>query len=276
MFSSSSSSFLTFPFNTFCVVNFFLFSLTLWNISSFNCNLVSAFDIETKDQVNWNPLPSNIQSIYTSSCPFNSATLWKTWVTNSSTVSYWDNREQVREEVKERKGDDKHPLASETRFVLSSKQILNAPSGWSFVMIEIGQPNYCPEQCEPTLFGIVPQDDCSAKLISYNVYTDVITNFIQCIYYSNEKTKCTLQYDDLQPNGIVIPYKYIYNDNAKEQVFYGEGGGTTSSGDKIYVKETIAPDFVAPLELFYDQSGKCLTPYTTPLIYHVYKTKDEL
>ena len=144
------------------------------------------------------------------------------------------------------------------------------------MIIEIGEPNQCPEQCEPTLFGIVPQDDCSAKLISYNVYTDVVTNFIQCLYSSSSNSYCTLAYNDLEPNGIEIPYKYVYSDSAKEQVFYGEGGGTTSSGGKIYVEETIAPDFVAPLELFYDQSGKCITPYTTPLIYHVYEKKNTL
>ena len=236
-------------------------------------NLVSGAELHLKKEQNL--IKIDPQTIDATSCKFNSATLWKTWVTNSSVVSYWDNREQVREEYKEGQAGE-HPLASETRFDLSAKQILDSPSGWSFVMIEIGPPKQCPEQCEPTLFGIVPQNDCSAKLISYNVYTDTVANFIQCIYSSSANTPCTLAYNDLEPNGIEIPYQYIYSDSAREEVFYGEGGGTTSSGDKLYVKETIAPDFVAPLELFYDQSGKCITPYTTPLIYHVYDTKDEI
>lgn len=53
-------------------------------------------------------------------------------------------------------------------------------------------------------------------------------------------------------------------------VFYGDGGGkipASAGGGRLVLQETIAPAYVAPLELFYDASGTIETSFDTPLVY---------
>lgn len=206
-----------------------------------------------------------VAGIVCEACDFNSATKWAYWVTNGQNLSYWDNRIQMATERVD-PIENPHPFAQETRFDLNA-QVIGGPEDWSFVMLEIGNPRLCPQNCSPSLFGIKPYSNCSAVLISYDVYNDYVEAFVNCMH--DDSSVCTIEYDQISPNGIEIVYDYGYNATWEEDVFYGEGGGTTSSGSYLYVQETIAEEFVAPLELFYDKEGNLQTSYDTPLIYTV-------
>lgn len=197
-------------------------------------------------------------------CSFNAASLWTKWVTNRQNISYWDNREQIANE-KEHPIENPHPYAEETRFLLNNEMVTGHPEEWSFVAIEIGNARFCPKLCSPTLFGMQPLDNCSTMLTSYDVYNEYVGDFIDCLY--SDSRECKVEYSKLVPNGIYITYDYGYNATWSEDVFYGEGGGITSSGSQLFVQETIAQDFVAPLELFYDADGNLQTSYTEPLVY---------
>jgi len=210
-------------------------------------------------------------------CEFNSAYLWTDWVTAKEDISYWDNRKQLAEE-KRNPIDNPHPYAAETRFN-ANQMILNAPQNWSFVIIDIGNFNLCPKGCSPTLFGLMPLKNCSVELTSYDVYNPYVESILECLYSDvlDPTSECNFQYDQLNPNGVTILYNYGYNETWQEDVFYGEGGGITSSGSYLFVQETIGPDFVAPLELFYDEDGNLETTYDTPIIYkQVANTTDVL
>lgn len=199
-------------------------------------------------------------------CDFNAASRWVNWVTNAQNKSSWSNSEQFLDE-KQHPIDNPHPLAQETRFDVNAL-VLGAPAEWSFALMEIGTPKACPKACSPTLFGMEPLSNCSTRLTSYDVYNDYVSGIVDCLYdETREMSECTFDYSQLKPNGIYITYDYAYNSSHGEEVFYGEGGGTTSSGSTLFVKETIAPDFVAPLELFYDADGNLLTTYTEPIVY---------
>ena len=79
-----------------------------------------------------------------------------------------------------------------------------------------------------------------------------------------------LNFSDLQLDGVIVDYVYGYNSTAGQVVFYGEGGGkvpAVAGGGRLVLQETVAPAYVAPLELFYDDSGVLQTSFDTPLIY---------
>ena len=203
--------------------------------------------------------------------------LWVNWVTNSSSVSYWDNHKQVAEEWIQYPHKRMHPYGEETHFDLR-RYVINAPVGWAFFLNVMGDFKLCPNKgCFFFVAGLEPlplsstSHYCDTRLNSYNE-TQTQVDFVNCIYDNNmDPSKCPpLDYNDFV-SSFQADYNYGFNETAGEVVFFGEGRGVTSDGLFVMVlQETIAPDYVAPLELFYNISdGNCVTSYTTPIVYRV-------
>jgi hypothetical protein len=123
-----------------------------------------------------------------------------------------------------------------------------------------------PDNCEFTLFGLETVDQ-NVKLHSFATYGNAAAARALNVLHANHTVNTTiLSYTDMVLNPFEIVYRYGFNATANATVFYGEGQGP-SGGGRLVVQETVAPTYVAPLELFYDASGTLQTPYDTPIVY---------
>lgn len=196
----------------------------------------------------------------------NGASLWSGWVTNNTCVSVWDNKAQKKEEIMD-PSLEQHPYAMATRWAID-RNVLNSPPGWSFIVNEYGQASACPENCKRVLFGLMPGDQCSVTLFSYNAYNERIDEFVACLYQHNSCSKdCMIDYNVFGDSKFNVTYDLNYNTTWDDKVYYGEGSGDTSSGGYLEVFETITSTVVAPLEVMYDADGHKLTEYETPVVY---------
>ena len=154
----------------------------------------------------------------------------------------------------------------------TAQLVEGGPEGWLFASLEIGDDWYCaPSSCEFTLFGLeTAENGKDVKLHSFVTYNEAAQNMIKALHADHDTTDTVIKYSDMVLDPVKLVYVYGYNSTAKATVFYGQGGGdlpASAGGGKIIVQETVAPDYVAPLELFYAPSGTCETPYDTPVVY---------
>jgi hypothetical protein len=198
------------------------------------------------------------------------AALWFEWVTDQQRVTQWDNSAQLASEKRHPSKDpkDRHPYAAETRWGIDGL-VSEAPKGWNFAMLEIGDSFFCaPDRCEFTLFGLETVNVTDVRLHSFATYgNDAAVKAIDALHANHAVNTTIIRYADMVLNPIEIIYRYGFNSTANATVFYGEGRGPTSSGGVLVVQETVAPTYVAPLELFYDASGTLQTTYDTPIVY---------
>ena len=93
---------------------------------------------------------------------------------------------------------------------------------------------------------------------------------ITALHRNHNTSTPIIKFSDMVEDSVKLVYKYGFNSTAGATVFYGDGGGALPAsigGGRIVVQETVAKDYVAPLELFYDADGTCRTSYDTPLVY---------
>eukprot|EP00656_Telonema_subtile_P035377 TRINITY_DN3935_c0_g1_i1.p1 TRINITY_DN3935_c0_g1~~TRINITY_DN3935_c0_g1_i1.p1 ORF type:complete len:231 (+),score=25.60 TRINITY_DN3935_c0_g1_i1:776-1468(+) len=197
------------------------------------------------------------------------ASLWAKWVAPER-LSLWDNSAQVEREAEHPPANpsDCHPAVSQTRWNLDGL-VTGGPAGWRFVMLEIGDTWQCaPESCEFTLFGLQTVNGQDTKLHSFTTAgNEHAQTAIKRLHSDPNTTAPVIDFNQVTLDSVQLVYKYGYNSTAGRVVFYGDGGGDVPGGGRLVVQETVAPTFVAPLELFYDQSGKCVTSYSSPLEY---------
>ena len=204
------------------------------------------------------------------------APLWLQWVTAGQRLTLWDNEAQTAQESKHPPSDPehRHPSASQTRWSLDGL-VSGGPDGWRFAMLEIGggaRNFFCaPDACEYTLFGLETVNGKDVRLHSYVTYgNQAARDAISALHDNHKVSTPIIKFSDMVEDSVKLVYKYGYNSTAGATVFFGQGGGSLPAsigGGRIEVQETVAQDYVAPLELFYDASGRCNTPYDTPLVY---------
>jgi hypothetical protein len=204
------------------------------------------------------------------------APLWIKWVTAGQRLTFWDNEAQTGEESKHPPRDPKHqhPSASQTRWSLDGL-VSGGPEGWRFAMLEIGGGKrnfFCaPDDCEFTLFALETVNGQDVRLHSYVTYGNVAArDAITALHDNHNVSAPIIKFSDMVEDSVKLVYKYGFNSTAGATVFYGQGGGSLPAsigGGRIVVQETVAQDYVAPLELFYDAAGSCNTAYDTPLVY---------
>ena len=178
-------------------------------------------------------------------------------------------------------------IASPHSVCLPSSHLLTipgAPDGWTFAMLEIGESWFCgpgmqpidysvldaclPDQCEYTLFGLETVNGGDVQLHSYTTYNNKYAEgALRALHKDHNLKGPLLDFSNMKEDAVKLVYKYGFNSTAGATVFFGQGGGPTGDGGKLVVQETVAPDYVAPLELFYNSAGSCSTPYSTPIVY---------
>ena len=71
---------------------------------------------------------------------------------------------------------------------------------------------------------------------------------MKALHNNGSTTKSLVDFDALKPDNVKVLYKYFSGNSS----FFGVGGGRTSDGGRIEVQESVGPNLVAPLEIFYD------------------------
>merc|ERR1719253_1382835 len=194
------------------------------------------------------------------------AGLWAKWVTGDTRVSVWDNHAQVDEEKAHPDPSGNHPFAVETRWA-ATELVNGAPAGTEWVLMEMGDaPFVGPDGGYMVLFGLTSEGD-NVRLRSYDTGNDAVRSLVSALHDNHAATGPALDFSALSVHPLEILYKYGYNATQKETLFFGTGEGKLSDGGYMKVQESVAQEFVAPLELYYDSSGSCLTPYHTPVVY---------
>ena len=210
--------------------------------------------------------------------PPTGADLWVKYVSaNNARLSIWNNRQQMKEEAA--RNSNEHGFATETRWLIDDLVLVDSPTSadWRWMLMEIGGSPLCaPYSCDATLFGLesIGTDGKDVRLHSFDTHNNIVREAIQKLHENPLLLADTpiLSFTDLKPT-ITIDYKYGYDEKYNAFTFFGEGGGKTASGYEIQVTETIGENFVAPRELFYDQSGNLLSGYDTPIVYTFVETK---
>lgn len=194
------------------------------------------------------------------------ASLWVKHVTASKRVSVWTNKAQLEEEamLPSLPQKHRHPWALQTRWDLTSN-VDGAPLHSQFVLIEMGSTPFCGvDTCADTivLFGLQTVNGGDTQLTSYK--STAVPRLVKALHANATNVGPLVHFSDLHSDNVTIVYKF-YPGNSS---FYGVGGGTTMDGGRIEVRELIAHNLVAPLEVFVTAQGKVETEYVTPLVYH--------
>ena len=145
------------------------------------------------------------------------------------------------------------------------------------MLMEMGASPFCGAGCEHTLFGLesIGNKKQDVLLHSFDTHSDYVNKVVAELHQDHNTSTPLLEFTKLTQT-ITVNYTYAFNDTLglttkNQKVFYGEGGGLEADGYRIVVQETIGPYFAAPLELFWDKTGKLLTTYDTPVIYrHIF------
>lgn len=204
-------------------------------------------------------------SAITTTQPQAGAALWVQYVTGGGKkLSIWTNKEQLQQEKLQPNlpKNQTHPWALETRWDFTDN-VGNAPPYLRFVMIEMGGQPFAGTDDENTvLFGLSDAANGAARLTSYK--SDKFSSILDALHMNGSTTELLVDFSELNPDNVSILYKY----SAGNSSFFGVGGGNLTDGGYIEVQETVAENLVAPLEQFYDSTGKLYTDYITPLRYH--------
>ena len=204
------------------------------------------------------------------------APLWVEWVTGGQRVSTWDNTAQIHAEKVHPPSDPRqlHPFATETRWRLDGGLMAGGPAGWLFMLMEIGDTFFCaPDGCSVVLFGLESRGD-DTRLHSFVTGSEtaapLIAAAVRALHANHSLTRPILNFSDLALDAVVVDYVYGFNATAGQTVFFGKGGGAippAAGGGTLVLQETIAPAYVAPLELFYDSTGALQTTFSKPMMY---------
>ena len=97
-----------------------------------------------------------------------------------------------------------------------------------------------------------------------------MTKAVRALHANHSLTHPILNVSDVSLDAVIVDYVYGYNKTAGQKVFFGQGGGDmppAAGGGRLVLQETVAPTYVAPLELFYDDQGHLQTEFSKPLVY---------
>ena len=117
-------------------------------------------------------------------------------------------------------------------------------------------------------------------LYSYDMYnSDAMKEFIYCLdeaVENNVESSCSVNYEDISPDGFEISYTYEYNATFSSYVFVGYGEGDISKTLFMTIDEYVASSITSVLEQIYGPGGTKLTPYDTALLYKEQDSKHSL
>ena len=194
------------------------------------------------------------------------APLWVEHVTASQRLSIWTNKAQMEDEAMHPSlpRNKTHPWVVQTRWNVTPN-IKDAPPGVAFVIIEIGSVPFCgTSTCADdgyVLFGLSTVNGVDTQLHSY--HSNATAGLLAAIHANATDVDTVIPFSNMKADDVSIVYKFFPGNSS----FYGVGGGPVAGGGRIEVRELIARNLVAPLEVFYTPQGKVITEYITPLRY---------